>query len=132
MTLSRNDRASLEYAQSILERHRELGLKTPIVLVANKADLPEEDKDLSLDQCHELALTFGVLFFELSVSESPLGVRLVLMALLSELVKSVSGYQGKRKMLSTSTRRIWMKVFGALFKSITSGALPSSPRKAQS
>ena len=41
---ARNDPSSFKYAQMALELHKEKKLGSPIVLVANKADLPEEEK----------------------------------------------------------------------------------------
>ncbi len=133
----RTDEDSFDRASELLERARMLRPNTPAVLVANKADLlssnnnsASSEKCVALEDCHELALRHGCLFFEMSVMESPVGARLVLMALLSELLKSGQQQQQQQQPLSgkklagsptkmkMSSRRLWMKVFGALCKSL--------------
>lgn len=132
---ARVDPESLRYAADALELRRVLRPDLPAVLVANKADLlllggGGYGPHANLEDCHELALRHGCLFFELSVMESPVGPRLVLMALLSELLLKNSTQQQQQQQgrklsipsspakIKLSSKRLWMKVFGALSKSL--------------
>lgn len=119
---SRSDPASLRYASWVLEEHSRSGQDSPVVLVANKADLTSEEKALGLEECQEEALDSGCLFLELSALESSIGCRLLLVTLLSEVAKVASGSHGSlrggKKPVSLASRRIWMKVFGAMFKNL--------------
>ena len=138
---ARSNPSSLDFAGAALERRAVFRPDMPAVLVANKADLLQggglssEGTTSSLEECHELALRHGCLFFELSAMESPVGTRLVLMALLSELLKGSQQQQGKRgscppppasARAKMTSRRLWMKVFGALCKSLCTPPTPAA------